>query len=236
MDYRFEVVDFVETPIGVVDLRQRSLPDADGRAVMQVHVDGYLLMSSANTVSERALATRALAAHPSAAGPFDVLVGGLGLGYTAHAALHDARVSRVLVLDLLPAVARWMRDGQLPLSSELNADPRLEIAEGDVYARLLGPPTERHDLLLIDVDHAPKDPLHAASAPFYTVEGQRRVMQHLVPGGVLGVWSAEDDDDFARVLDVVYPWSRRERIRWSDASLGAKEDVLFLARAPRAPG
>jgi len=230
MDYRFEVVDFVETPIGIVDLRRRLLPDANGGAVMQVHVDGYLLMSSANTVSERALATSALAAHASPSGPLEVLVGGLGLGYTAHAALHDPRVSRVVVLDLLPAVAAWMREGHLPLSAALNADPRLEIAEGDVYARLLGPVQERCDLLLIDVDHAPNDPLQPASAPFYTVEGQRRAMQHLAPGGVLGVWSAEDDDEFARVLDAVYPWSRRERIRWSDEALGEKEDVLFLAR------
>ncbi len=229
MSYRFEVLDFVTTPIGVVDLRRRALLGRDGEPVLQVHVDGYLLMSSANTLSERALATSALAAHEAPSGPLDVLVGGLGLGYTAHAALQDRRVARVLVLDLLPVVACWMRDGRLPLSEELNADPRLAIEEGDVYSRLLGPAIRRHDLLLIDVDHAPKDPLHASSAAFYTAEGQRRVMQHLAPGGVLGVWSAEDDEPFARVLGAVYPWARRERIRWSDESLGAREDVLFLA-------
>jgi len=103
--------------------------------------------------------------------------------------------------------------------------------ESDVYADLLGEPDERFDAILIDVDHAPRERLDDASAPFYTVEGQRRVLRHLNAGGVLAVWSAMDDDAFAAVLAEVYAQAARERVSWSDDYLGDVTDVLFLARA-----
>ena len=226
----FEILDGVQTPIGALCLRRRGL--AAGTIVTEVTINGEMLMSSHHTESERALATRALALHPAGDG-FRVLVGGLGLGYTAHAALADPRVARVRVVDRLPSMIRWLRDGLLPLSEELCADARMEVVEGDVYADLLGPADEPFDLVLVDVDHTPTERLDAASAPFYTVEGQRRVAAHLAPGGVVAVWSAGDDDDFAAVLDEAYPVARRERVRWVDETVDGGEqieDVLFLAR------
>ena len=226
----FEIVDSVETPLGVLDLRRRELPGHGGRIVTEILIDGDLLMSSRNPVSEQALSNSALALHAGTGG-LRVYVGGLGLGYTAHAALGDARVGRVRVADRLPVVHDWLRSGQLPLSAQLNVDARFELVEQDVYAVLLGAATETYDLILIDVDHSPRKRLDEASAPFYTAEGQRRVARHLAPGGALAVWSADDDDLFAAVLEEVYPHAARERVRWEDDEFGEMEEFLFLARA-----
>jgi len=228
--YRFEVIDWVRTPIGVFDLRRRDVPAATGtEPVIEVLVDGDLLMSSRNTDSERALATKALALHQGAGG-LSVLVGGLGLGYTAQAALKDPRVAQVSVVDRIPVLFEWLRAGHLPLSEELNGDPRLTTVESDVYADLLGDDDARYDVILIDVDHSPKRRLDASSKPFYTADGQRIVARHLATGGVLAVWSAADDDDFASVLGEVYPRATREYVRWEDDHHGAMTDVLFLAQ------
>ena len=230
MGKRFEVIDWVETPIGVFDLRRRDVPTATGtERVTEVLVDGDLLMSSRNTDSERALATRALDLHEGAE-QLSVLVGGLGLGYTAHAALRDPRVAQVTVVDRIPVLFDWLRAGRLPLSEELNGDPRLTTVESDVYADLLGDAEARYDVILIDVDHAPKERLDASSAPFYTADGQRRVARHLATGGVLAVWSASDDDDFATVLGEAYAHATREYVKWQDDYRGTVTDVLFLAR------
>ena len=231
MPLSFEVLDSEETSIGMLYLRRRKLPDGSGTVVTEVMLDGALLMSSENTVSERALATSALALHAGGGG-LRVLVGGLGLGYTAHAALASGRVAALAVVDRLPKVGEWLHAGHLPLSAELAADERLTLIEADVYESLLGPAPDRPwDLLLIDVDHAPKNRLDEASAPFYTVEGQRRVAQHLAPGGVLAVWSSEGDDAFAGVLDEVYPYAEREQVSWICENLGGEiVDTLFLAR------
>lgn len=229
MQYSFEVIDWVDTPIGTISLRRREVPTGE---VTEVMIDNELLMSSLNTISERALATCALGLHPEGK-DLRVLVGGLGLGYTAQQALKDPRVGHVRVVDRLPTVIGWLRDGKVPLSRELTADPRVEIVEGDVYAELLGPGTEEYDLVLVDVDHAPGSPLDPASEPFYTWQGQRQVIEHLAPGGVLGVWSAEDDRWFADALAEVWPFSAREHIRWNDEHISNGEEiheVIFLAR------
>jgi len=227
---RFESVAWVDTPIGVFDLRRREVPTATGsRSVTEVLVNDELLMSSKNTVSEQALATQALALHQGT-GDLSVLVGGLGLGYTAQAALADPRVSQVCVVDLIPVLFEWLRAGLLPLSAELTSDPRFATVESDVYADLLATSDARYDAILIDVDHTPRERLDESSAPFYTVAGQRAVARHLAPGGVLAVWSAADDDDYVAVLDEVYPHAARECVTWEDDYLGPQSDVLFLAR------
>jgi spermidine synthase len=195
-----------------------------------------MLMSSLQTTSEEALATRGVAVHGGAG--LRVLVGGLGLGYTARAALASDRVAHVRVVEHLPAVIGWLRGGLIPLAAELARDSRLEVVEGDVYGLLLGPPPDaaeaRWDLVLIDVDHTPDEPLGPASATFYDPIGLGRVAEHLAPGGVLGVWSAGDDDPrFAAALRAVFAETWVERVRWTDERIDEGrevEDVLFFAR------
>ncbi|MGE0710406.1 MAG: spermidine synthase [Planctomycetota bacterium] len=234
----FEILDWVDTPLGTLYLRRRELLDrAPGTLVTEVVIDHELLMSSLNTASEEELARRALAWRGGADEGLRVLVGGLGLGYTARAALASDRVGRVRVVEALGAVIEWLRAGKVPLSEALLADPRLELVEDDVYAALLGAPRgdERWDLILIDVDHSPSEPLGPVSAPFYTVAGLERVARHLAPGGVLAVWSALDDEPFARALAEAFPAAARERVTWVNELIDEgeeTEDVIFLARAP----
>lgn len=226
MGKSFQTLDWAETPIGAFDLRRRAVGDEQ---VTEVLVNGELLMSSRNTVSERALAARALARHDG--DELSVLVGGLGLGYTAHEALADPRVARVRVVDRIPVLFDWLQAGHFPLSAELAGDARLETAAGDVYADLLGEADAAWDLVLIDVDHTPRERLDESSAPFYTAPGQRRVARWLAPSGVLAVWSAADDDAFAAALAEVYPHADRVEVTWDDDYLGTVTDVLFLATA-----
>jgi len=228
-----DVLDSADTPIGLIYLSRRELMNQPGAFVYDVHIEGDLLMSSVSPLSERQLATSALAMHRGG-DDLRVLVGGLGLGYTAQAALESLRPSRVRVIDRMDFVIRWIREGRLPLSEQLNADPRLELVQGDVFGQLLGPPTEQWDLILVDVDHSPDSPLDPASREFYTLDGQERVARHLAPGGVLAVWSADDHDGFAAVLEVCYAESSREHVHWVVEHEGEDDEplhnVLFFGR------
>lgn len=231
----FEVLDWVETPLGPLCLRRRDVLGRPGTVVTEVVLDHELLMSSLNTASEELLARRALEWHGGA--ELRVLVGGLGLGYTAAAALRGGRAAQVRVVERLPEVIDWLRRGLVPLSGELTGDARLAPSVGDVYAELLAEPGEaRWDAILIDVDHSPREPLGPSSAPFYTAEGLTRVARHLAPGGVLAVWSVADDEPFAAALGATFAEAARERVRWENPLVDEGqevEDVLFLAR--RAP-
>ena len=235
----FEILDCVDTPLGPLWLRRRELLGQRGTIVTEVTLDHELLMSSLNTASEEALSTRSIAWHGRAGQEgqeaLEVLVGGLGLGYTAQAALAEPRVAELCVIERLPEVIRWLSEDKFPTAAGLNADPRLKVEEADVYELLLGPATRTWDLILIDVDHTPSEPLGPTSAPFYTAEGLKRVAEHLAPGGVLCVWSAGDDEPFAETLAEVFPDSTREIVRWENLLIDDgqwAEDVLFLARKP----
>jgi spermidine synthase len=208
-----EYLAATERSIGMLHLSRHWRPE-ERTWVYEVYIDGALLMSSISPLSERELATRAIAAHEGE-GPLRILIGGLGLGYTAQAALESPRASLVRVVDRMDFVIGWMKDGLLPLSKLLTEDARVELVQSDVYGDLLGEASETWDLILMDVDHAPDMPLDPASLPFYTPEGQRQVAEHLAPGGILAVWSAFDNDDFAAVLADGYEESWREEIAWS---------------------
>ena len=224
-----DLLDHADTPIGTLYLGRRQI-ESRPDWIYEIGISGQLLMSSLNNISERRLATSALALHEGT-GPLRVLVGGLGLGYTVEAALKGSRVASVRVVEKMDFVIDWMKRGLLPLSDELAAEDRLEIVQGDIYEDLLGEPTEQYDLILVDVDHSPLDRLADGPGSFYGAEGQRAVARHLAPGGVLGVWSAWDDEAFAQVLSGTYPRSNREDVVWDDdEEPGCTFDnVLFFA-------
>lgn len=232
---RFEILDYVDTALGPLCLRRRDLLGMPGVTVTEVSLDHELLMSSLNTTSERELATRATAWHGGDG--LRVMVGGLGLGYTAQAALDTGKAAHVDVVELLPDVIRWFRDGLVPLAN-LAHDPQVALIEGDAYGELLGPPpAEPWDLILIDVDHSPSERLDpTTSKPFYAGEGLVRVYEHLAPGGVLAVWSVSDDPAFVAALGAVFCEVTSERVAWVNDLVGdgqEVEDTLFLARRTR---
>ena len=108
----------------------------------------------------------------------DVVVGGLGLGYTARAVLENAGVRSLIVVDALAEVIEWHEQGLLPLGKELTGDPRCRLVNGDFFAmshsaegfdhRSQG---RRFDAVLVDIDHSPRK--SAASAPRRAVRAGR---------------------------------------------------------------
>jgi len=225
-----QVIEEMETEIGLMSLTERYVTGID-EVICEIRIGEDVLMTSLSPISEKRLAEAALA-WCTTAGPLSILVGGLGLGYTAHAATCDERVSHVHVVEAMDFMIRWMKEGRFPLSANILADKRFLISQKDVYAQLLAPPTKTYDLLLIDVDHTPTDPLAESSLPFYTQAGQKSVMRHLRPGGVLAVWSAVEDANFSHVLSQVYAKSDCEDVFWLDREYPEADfqNVLFLAQ------
>jgi spermidine synthase len=224
-----EILAYETTPLGDLCLRRRELLSRPGTIITEITLDHELLMSSYVTASERALASEALARH--AAGGLSVLVGGLGLGYTAHEVLQSARVRSIQVIEFLPEVVGFLRDGLVPLSSELLADPRFSVRDGDIYDQLRGSAREQWDLVLIDVDHSPEDHLGTANQSFYTEPGLVSAKQHLSPGGVLAVWSYAESSPFVEALHGVF--SSVEAIPvtvMNDLVDEEQTDWLFVAR------
>jgi len=194
MSRNFEELDYQETPLGPVSLRRQRLRMFNDREIHEVKLGDDYLMSSLFTAVEEALARRGLAAVLGE--QLDVVVGGLGLGYTAATALDDDRVASLLVVEYLAPVMDWHRRGLVPLGRRLTGDPRCRFVAGDFF-HLAGAnqgfdperPGRRFDAVLLDIDHSPSHLLHARHAAFYSRPGLEALRNHLRPGGVFGLWS-----------------------------------------------
>ncbi len=196
--WEYVVVARAEGPRGEVVLRERRAPDA--APVLELRVNGVFVMDSRETGSERELAAAALA-HVEQ--PRAVLVGGLGLGFTAHEVLADPRVERLVVVEVEEALVGWMRDGTVPHGPALLADARLEVVTADIRVALAEAAPDSYDLVLLDVDNGPGQLVHEANAAVYERESLTRVRTALRPGGAVAVWSAREAPDLVADLDAV---------------------------------
>lgn len=164
-----------------------------------IRVGNDELMNSHAHGSEDALAALAsarLGVRPRR----QVLVGGLGMGFTAAAALRDLGTDGSLtVAELVPAVVAWNRGHLAAVAGDVMGDPRVSVHLGDV-AGLLRSAAGRYDLILLDVDNGPHGLTSEANHWLYSAAGLARIRTALRPGGVLGVWSVAPDDGFTRRL------------------------------------
>jgi spermidine synthase len=233
---RFEEIDWRETPIGAISLRRRRDP-ALKIDVYEVKLDDEFLMSSLFTVAETELGRLGLAQLPGV--DLDVVVGGLGLGYTARAVLEDQRVRSLTVVETLDEVIEWHRRELLPLAAQLTSDPRSRLVRGDFFAMVesgtgFDPdlPGRRFHAVLVDIDHTPRHVLHESHTAFYKPEGLRRLADHLHPDGVFALWSNDPpDEDFSAALAKVFATSQAHVVSFPNPLQGRESsNTVYVAR------
>jgi spermidine synthase len=232
---RFEELAWRETPMGEISLRRRRDPQLDVD-VFEVKLGDEFLMSSLFTVAEVELSRLGLAALPDR--PLDVVVGGLGLGYTARTALEDSRVRSLTVVEALGEVVDWHRRDLLPDTVGLAADQRVRLLEGDFFALAAGEgfdpgePGRQFDAVLLDVDHSPRHVLHPSHAPFYTADGLRALRRLVVDDGVFALWSDDPPDDMLLpVLREVFADVAAHVVEFANPlTRGTSANTVYVAR------
>jgi len=236
MSRDFEELDYRETPLGELILRRRRMLSLGGIEIYEVKLGDEFLMSSLFHEVEMALAHLGLA--ELGVGPWDVVVGGLGLGYTAVAALEHREVASLLIVDALEPVIQWHQNGLVPLGKKLTGDPRSRLLHADFFARArsaegfdLERPGRQFHAVLLDIDHSPRALLHPSNATFYEPEGLRALAAHLHPGGVFALWSDDPpDEDFMLMLDTAFATSRAHVVTFPNPVLEAEsESTVYVA-------
>lgn len=213
---RFEELDYRQTPLGELILRRRLIPSLDDLEVHEVILGDAYLMTSLFTEVEQALSRLGLAAVKEtvpAGTALEVVVGGLGLGYTARAALEVGEVGSLLVVDYLEPVIEWHEKGMVPLGPGLMADGRCRFVHGDFFELSLSETAgfdpedsaRRFHAILLDIDHSPANLLHERHGEFYEAEGLRKLAAKIHPGGVFALWSDDPPEDaFMQALGEVF--------------------------------
>lgn len=230
MGARFEELDWQTTPMGELSLRRRFDPVL-AEDVFEAILNDEHLMSTHFTVAETELGR--LGVDLATGDALTVLVGGLGLGYTAHAVLESPRVRSLTVVEAIDQVAHWHRQHLLPISAEIMNDSRMTIHVDDFFALMRGAEVGlRYDAILVDIDHTPHHHLHSDHAPFYEESGIRAMKRHLNPDGVFALWSDDPPDDgFIAVLATVFDYARSEVVSFANPLIGAlSSNTIYLAR------
>lgn len=232
----FEELDYRTTPIGELSLRRRYDPRLEAE-VYEIKLGEDFLMTSHFTASEIALANLGLAELDGTA--HDIVVGGLGLGYTSQAVLDHDTVRALLNVEALAPVIDWHQRGLLPLGERLRDDPRNRFVSGDFFALAASEtgfdpeqPGRQFDAILVDIDHAPDHRLDARHDSFYAPDGLRALARHLRPGGVFGLWSNElPDPAFTAQLAGVFAEARAEPVSFYNPYQGKEfTQCVYLAR------
>lgn len=226
----WETIDEALAPDGTVMV----LAHRDGEYV--VRYGGKVLMSSRQHGSEDALAELALgrARHRRA-----VLVGGLGLGFTARAALDRVPVdAKVVVAELTPALLDWNRRLVGKLAGRPLDDPRCHVHVGDCVQRIREA-KGAYDAILLDIDNGPGSMVHEANHRLYGHAGIAACREALREGGCLAVWSAHHDERYLARLQRA-GFDAEARIVPARGAAGGLKHVIFLAVkrpavAPRGP-
>lgn len=242
MNKSFEELDYRRTGRGELILRRRKVPVLRDAVVYEVILNGEFLMSSLFHAAEDALAHLAVEAlaGEGRSEPLSLVVGGLGLGHTAAAALEHDVVGEARVVEIFPEIIGWHERGLVPLGSRLREDPRCRLIQGDFFTLLKNEgfdaelPGRRFDGILLDIDHTPEHWLHPDHAAFYSEAGLDRVRTRLRPGGVFAMWAdREPDDAFVRRLRAVFKEARAELVRFPNPLTGGEAcGTVYLGTHP----
>ncbi len=187
-----------ESERGEVVLRRHT--SGLGADVIELRVNGVFVMDTHETGTEIELAAVALDLVPH---PRNVVVGGLGLGFTTQRVLADPRVERVMVVEIEDSLVRWMRDGTVPHGPPLLADQRVKIVNADILMAI-AEARSTYDLVLLDVDNGPGYLVDEANAGIYEQAFLARCRDLLNPGGVLAIWSASAAPELLAALHTVF--------------------------------
>jgi spermidine synthase len=188
------------------------------------------LMNSRQSGSEEALAVQTATRVRAQSAP-DVLIGGLGMGFTLRAALAAfAPSARIVVAELVPAVILWAAGPLGHLFEGCLSEARVSLVEGDVRSTIASA-KESFDAILLDVDNGPEGLTRESNDALYGARGIKKAFVALRSGGVLGVWSAGPDSRFSRRLADVGFNVEELRVRATGTKRGGHH-VIWLATKP----
>jgi spermidine synthase len=174
--------------------------------VFMIRANGLELMNGFSHDSETAFGR--LAGERAPDEQPDVLIAGLGLGYTLAAAIESLGArGTITVVEFSSAVIDWfqhhVRGSVLP-----RLPKNVMIRESDAIAHLKS--GARYDLILLDIDNGPEPFTRASNATLYDRAGLDLLRSALTENGSVLLWSGFQSERFeATARDAGFSVTRR---------------------------
>lgn len=193
-----------------------------------IKINACELMNSRMHHSEDALGKLACTQITHQAQP-QILIGGLGMGFTLRAALNSLNAqAHVSVAELLPAVVAWNRNFLAHLAESPLNDKRVTVYEGDVADKIKMARNLYHAIIL-DVDNGAQGLTQEKNDDLYTLKGLSAIYEALQSKGILAVWSSGCDVRFMKILRKSKFKVEEMRVRDREGPKGRGESVVWIA-------
>lgn len=188
------LIDSAVVPGAEVELRLKRRGDE-----FSMMLGDNELMNSRLSGSDEALATLTCRRIESVKRP-NILIGGLGMGFTLRAALAVlGPEARIVVAELVPSVIAWARGPMAQLFGDSLSDPRASIREADAVD-VIRSHDSAFDAILLDVDNGPEALIRKANNSLYDLKGLKTIYRALRSNGVLAIWSSGPNPAFTKRL------------------------------------
>lgn len=194
-DLQARVVERVSGSGGELQLQQRG-------AHYEMIYNGVFLMATYNGASERAAVNKALSklSHRRGAAGLQILMGGLGVGYSLREALGFPQVERVVVAEIEGAVIAWNKQHLRAFNGGALDDPRVVLLHRDFLEVLPEVQGDGFDLVMVDTDNGSTWLSRAENEAIYSRQGLRLIHRCLAPGGMAAFWSSRREPEFEAKL------------------------------------
>jgi spermidine synthase len=233
MEQEKVVIERATTPRGELQLQQRFLPTEE-RPVYEIIFNGIFLMASYNQRSERSLATLAIEPLKSARHNLEILIGGLGMGYTLRAALDFQDVQSVDVVEIEEHIIRWAKGPFRGLNGNACFDSRVHLIEMDLGDYLLS--TEKaYDAIILDVDNGPTWLALGSNRRLYQMPALIKIRDLLRGSGIFTVWAAEQSEAFEKTLQQAFASVELITVRDRDRRARRIDYFIYRCRSPHSP-
>ena len=216
---KIEELAYHKTPLGELTLRRRIETLLQNKEVFEVKLGEDFLMSSLFTEGEKELANLGLSKLKD---ELDVVVGGLGLGYTAVAELENKNVRSLIVIELFQEVIDWHQNKLVPMGSVLSEDKRCELRQGNFFELAqtgfdVSDNQRKFDAVLLDIDHSPEHFLDERNKSFYSTEGLDTLRKQIKKGGVFALWSNDAvNENFTKHLESVFGTATARNVQFTN--------------------
>ncbi|MFD1067841.1 spermine/spermidine synthase domain-containing protein [Oceanobacillus locisalsi] len=216
-DQTRNIIQRVRTPRGDIQLQQRG-------SHYEIISNGTFLMATYNGESERRLVSAAL---QNTTGASNVLIGGLGAGFSLAEALRHEQIMQATVIEIEEAIITWNRTYLAAFSHHALEDTRTKIIQAD-FLEWIETTEEEFDVICLDIDNGPDWTVTDSNTSLY----QRRTL-HVLAGllsfnGVLAFWSAASSQAFAEKLKEYFQEVQTIPVPQERG----EADYIYLAKAP----
>jgi len=220
MEKSSNIIETVFTPRGPFKLKK-------SKGKYEVYASKTLLFGTIEKQSCYQLARKVLNAHPL---PENILIGGLGMGFTLQEVLKNPKVQLVDVIEIEPQIKKWNQEIFSTQNGRVLNDPRTRVIITDIINYFKHPLQKNYDLIIMDIDNGPGNVIHPDNTYIYSTEMLKfmsELLQSKKPKGLVGIWSTTKEKWFSNRLNSIFKRSKEKLI--FDPNKKSSPDYVYLA-------